>query len=147
LLSAAAPLLTCSSSCCWFPRPTNTIKFCRFYTTFCHTTFIARSDWICFECEKAVFHTSVHRELVMQIRPPVQLIILSIGIRDPSRESTEGLISCLHSQHVGIWRIQSRLVIRVNILLVHKRNLQQVATQTGRGAYCISSPLRFVTSL
>ncbi len=90
--------------------------------------------------------TRVHRESVVPIGPPVQILILSIGIRAPSRRSTLGLISCSHPQQVGVWRIPSRLVIRVNILLVHERNLQQVATQTGHGAYCVSSPLRFAPS-
>jgi hypothetical protein len=102
-----------------------------------------RAIWV---CRRTSAFTRVHRKSVARIRPPVWILILSIGIRAPSCESTVALISCSHAQHVGVWRIGSRLVIRVNILLVLKHNLQQVATQTSRGAYCISSPLRFAPS-
>jgi hypothetical protein len=83
----------------------------------------------------------------MRNGPPVQIIVHIIEIRDLSRKSTVGLISCLHSQHLGVWSAPSKLVIRVNILLVQGCNLQQVTTQTGHGAYCISSPLRYAPSV
>ncbi len=89
------------------------------------------------KCEEAGKDTRVHQESVARIGPPMQILILSIGIHTPNCESTVGLVSCSHSQDKGVWRIPSRLVIRVNILLVRERNLQQVATQTGRGGYCI----------
>jgi hypothetical protein len=92
-----------------------------------------------------VSNTSVHSKSITHIEPPMQILILSIGIRDPNRESTVQLISCLHSQHIGVWRILLRLVICVNILLVQECNLQQVTTQTSDGSYCIS-PLKYALS-
>ncbi len=82
---------------------------------------------------RIIKYIRVHCKSVTHTRPPAKIIILSIGIRNYSSESTVGLISCLHSQHVGIWRIPSRLVIRVNILLVQECNLQQVTTQATHG--------------
>jgi hypothetical protein len=90
--------------------------------------------------------TRVHRESVARIGPPVRILILSIVICACSRESTLGLISCSRSSASRRMEIPSRLVIRVKILLVHERNLQQAATQTGRGAYCMCPPLQFAPS-
>jgi hypothetical protein len=68
-------------------------------------------------------YTSVHCESVKRIRPPVQIVILSIGIRNLNRESTVGFISCSHSQHVGVWRIPSKISTPDHLLLESAPNL------------------------